>query len=126
MRNNLHGVGWGLFFRKICGAKSFFYVWHQLFVEYGELYSEQCHGQLLYFTVYSVVFSTVQVNELTVPNCDHTVPAPSEGLSRVAWRALEILVVFTTTSKREGTCPMKGAGTQHYTLLFFTVYCTIN
>ena len=43
----------------------------------------------------------------TVPNWDHTVPAPSDDPPRVAWRALEILVVFTTTSKREGTCPMK-------------------
>ena len=38
----------------------------------------------------------------TVPNYDHTVPAPSDGPTRVACRVLEILVVFTTASKREG------------------------
>ena len=41
-------------------------------------------------------------------NRDHSVPAPSDGPPQVAWRALEILVVFNTASKREGTCPMKG------------------
>ena len=41
------------------------------------------------------------------PNLDHTVPAPCDGPPQVAWRALEILFVFTTASKREGTYPMK-------------------
>ena len=43
----------------------------------------------------------------TLENWDHSISAPSDGPARVAWRALEILVVFTTASKREGTCPMK-------------------
>ena len=43
----------------------------------------------------------------TLANWDHTVPAPSDGPARVAWRALEILVVLNSASKREGTCPMK-------------------
>ena len=30
-----------------------------------------------------------------------------KGPPRVAWRALEILIVFTTASKWEATCPMK-------------------
>ena len=47
VRNNLHEAGWGLFFRKKYGADSFFYVWHQLFVEYSEQYSEQCRGQFI-------------------------------------------------------------------------------
>ena len=36
----------------------------------------------------------------TVPNWDHTVPAPSDGPPPVACRALEILVVFTNASKK--------------------------
>ena len=43
----------------------------------------------------------------TVPNWDHTIPAPSDRSPRVAWRALQILVVFTTAYKREVTSPMK-------------------
>ena len=43
----------------------------------------------------------------TLSNFDHSVSAPCDGSPRVAWRPLEILVVFTTASKREGTCPMK-------------------
>ena len=45
----------------------------------------------------------VEIISFTVPNWDHTVPASSDGRPRVAWRALEMLVVFTTASKREGT-----------------------
>ena len=62
VRNNLHEAGWGLFLRKKCGAESFFFVWHQLFVEYSEQYSERCHGQFI--VQYSVVVNTVKVNEL--------------------------------------------------------------
>ena len=43
----------------------------------------------------------------TVLNWKHIVTAQCDGPLRVAWRALEILVVFTTAFKREGTCPMK-------------------
>ena len=43
----------------------------------------------------------------TLPNWDHTAPAPCDGPPGVAWRALEILIVFSTASKRKGTCPMK-------------------
>ena len=42
-----------------------------------------------------------------VLNWDDKVTASCDGSPRVAWRALEILVVFTTAFKWEGTCPMK-------------------
>ena len=35
-------------FSGICfWCRKLFYVWHQLFVEYKEQYSEQCHGQFI-------------------------------------------------------------------------------
>ena len=42
----------------------------------------------------------------TVLNWDDNVTAPCDGLPWVAWRALKILVVFTTAFKWERTCPM--------------------
>ena len=45
--------------------------------------------------------------ENTVLNWDDKVTAPCDKLPWVACRALEILVVFTTTFKWEGTCLMK-------------------
>ena len=39
--------GGGCFSGKNVVQKDFFYVRHQLFVEYSEQYSEQCHGQFI-------------------------------------------------------------------------------
>ena len=43
----------------------------------------------------------------TVLNWDDKVTAPCEGSPCLAWRALEILVIFITAFNWEGTCPVK-------------------
>ena len=53
---------------------------------------------------YLMIGATIRI---TAANYDYSVPAPSDRPPRVAWKAFEILVVFTTASKKEGTCPMK-------------------
>ena len=68
-----------------------------------------CHKQLYY--------------PFNVLNWEHIVTAQCDGPPRVAWRALEILVIFTTAFKREGTCPMKvKQSLAWYVLIWITKY----
>ena len=57
--------GEGGFSQKNVVQKAFFMYGISSYAKYSEQYSEQCHGPLLYSTVYIVVVNTVQVNELS-------------------------------------------------------------
>ena len=65
VRNNLHEAGWGLFFRKKCGAESFFMYGISFLWSTVSSTVNSAMDSSLYSTVYSVVVSTVQVNELS-------------------------------------------------------------
>ena len=69
-----------------------------------------CHAgpcSILSLSALQTSIKYVTYSLCTVLNWEHIVTAQCDGPPQVAWRALKILVVFTTTFKREGTCPMK-------------------